>query len=79
MNVTLIVQPEPGAICDLQLLVWVKLLALGPLMATLLNVTVVLPWFFSKTDCGGLLVPTVWSAKLIVRGVSPITVPVPET
>jgi len=40
-----------------------KLLESGPITATELMFKTVLPTLISATDCGGLLVPTVWLAK----------------
>ena len=79
VNLILMVQLDPGESSVAQLFVWVKLLAFGPSVAIVLNVTRVLPWFLTVTISGSLVDPTSCSPKRRLRGESPINVPAPET
>ena len=69
VNVTLIVQLDPGATLPGQLLVWAKSLAFVPPIAIAVTFTVVLPVLENVKGCDGLVVPTAWAAKVVEDGV----------
>jgi len=69
-NVTLIAQLDPAGMLFGQLLAWANSSPPGPVIATLLMVTVPVPVVDNVTVLGGLLVPEGWKPKFSEAGES---------
>jgi len=80
LKVTLIVQFEPAATLDSQVLVWVKSLALVPETVTLVTLKEALPVLVRITDWAELVLPTERLPKATLEGetLAAAAVPAPE-